>query len=211
MGLIIAAIVKINTAAIITSLVTYLKRINIPFTHSPFHRHPRYHRHTMQFPPKNSILRRPIKKSAGRANRESTDEQWEIEQEQLRKMREHRQRLAGVRSVMLFGDRHEKAQMLNKEKEQIEEHLKMKEDEQTKNREEERAIAREMQSYNHTLNCTAMAEKTARKHYNMQLLNENQRLAEYREQLKQQRKQQEIQNDKELTKVYDRTWKPNVF
>ena len=126
-------------------------------------------------------------------------------------MREHRQRLAGIRGVMLFGDRQEKAQIINEEKVHIEEHLKFKENKESMEKEQERALAQEMQSYVHTLNRTAIAEQEARKHYNMQLLNENQRLAEYREQLKRQRKQQEIQNDKDLTKEYDRTWKRNVF
>lgn len=162
-------------------------------------------------PVKNSILKRPMRKNAAKANQESTDQQWELEQEQLRVLREKRQRLKGIRQVALFGDKQQKAEILEKQKEQIAEHMKLRENLKSQEKQEERVLAAEMASYVQTLNCAAVAEAEARKHYNQQLLSDNQRLAEYRQQLKEQRKQQEIQIEKQLTEEYDQMWGNNVF
>merc|ERR1719283_371301 len=165
----------------------------------------------LRVPPKNSILKRPIRKGAARPNSESADTQFELEQQKLANLRAKREELADNRRGLLFGSKRERARIHNKEKDVMDYHQQLKEQQKMDDKANDRAIANEMQNHYEALNKTETAQKAARKNYNLKLLNENQRLSQYRAQLQQQRKQNQISEDKQLCAEHDEQWKQNVF
>ena len=163
----------------------------------------------LNVPQKNSILKRPIRKSAGRANKESADKQWQLEQEKLERLKTKRQQLAQTRGTMLFGSKQEKAEIYGQDKDSIAEHYRLKQLQQQHEREQDIHIAQQMQQHYQALNQTEMAQKEARKYYNQQLLDENQRLLQYRQQLRKQQKEQDVQHERHLSQEYDERWRQN--
>ena len=166
---------------------------------------------SLKIPAKNSILKRPIRKTAGRANQESSDKQWELEQQKLERLKQKRQELSHTRGTMLFGSKQEKAEIYESEKQAIEQHNKLKQLQKENDKQNDVNIAKQMQMHYNALNKTETAQNEARKHYNQQLLDENKRLLEYRKQLKQQQKQEEIEQDRQLSLEFNERWKQNAF
>eukprot|EP01084_Bolivina_argentea_P214464 364076_1 len=167
---------------------------------------------TLSPPEKRSILKRSIRKSAYRANRETIDKQWKLEQQKLETLKMRRQELINTRDTILHGSKPEKAQLyVEKEKESIDKHYELSELKKQKEKQEFEETTQQMKVHYDTLNRTQLAQNEARKNYNQQLLQENKRLAEYRQQIKQQRRQQEIQYDRQLSQEYNQKWKPNAI
>ena len=165
----------------------------------------------LRVPPKNSILKRPIRKGAARPNSETADTQFELEQQKLANLRLKREALADNRRGLLFGSKRERARIHSKEQNVMEQHRQLKAQQEMADKADDRAIANEMRKHYAALNKTESAQKAARKNYNLKLLNENQRLSQYRAQLQQQRKQNQISEDKQLCAEHDEQWTQNVF
>ena len=165
----------------------------------------------LNLPKKNSILKRPIRRTAGKANQETGDEQFRLEQEKLSSRKAKRQQLAEIRTAMMYGDKYEKAKVFNKEKETIEHHLTIKQQQHQNEKEQDQMIANQMKKHYETLNRTENAQNEARKNYNQQLLSENMRLLEYREKLKKRQRAEEIQNDIKINHDFKQQWKPSAF
>ena len=166
---------------------------------------------SLNIAPKNSILKRPIRKAAGRANETSADKQWELEQQKLERLKAKRQQLAHIRGTMLFGTKQEKAEIYDKEKDCIQNHENLKQLKKANDKQEDKIIAQQMKTHYDALNRADKAQDEARKHYNQQLLDENKKLSEYRQQLKLERKQKEIEQDRQLSLEFDERWKQNAF
>ena len=165
----------------------------------------------LNLPPKNSILKRSIRETAGRANKETADKQWELEQQQLERLKTKRQQLNHIRGTMLFGTKQEKAEIYNQEKKTIAEHHALKQLQKVEEQQQDIDIAKRMQTHYDTINRAEKVEKEARKHFNQQLLDDNKRLAQYRQQLKQQQKQNDIEQDRQLSLEFNERWKQNAL
>lgn len=166
---------------------------------------------TLKITPKNSILKRKIRQSAAKANEQTSDKQWKLEQERLERLRAKREQLAHFRGTLLFGTKQAKAEIYNEEKKRIEEHNNLKQLQRSDEREQDKNMAEQMKIHYNAMNRAERAQDEARKHYNQQLLDENKRLSEYRQQLKQERKKKEIEQDRQLDLEFDERWKQSAF
>ena len=127
------------------------------------------------------------------------------------RLKAKRQQLTHVRGTMLFGTKQEKAEIYNQEKEIIAEHRILKQLQRVEDKQQDMDIAKKMQTHYDAMNSAEKAQNEARKHYNQQLLDENKRLAHYRQQIKQQQKQDEIEQDRQLSVEFNERWKQNAL
>ena len=82
-------------------------------------------------------MKRKIRKTAGKANQETGDEQWQLEQKKLASRKAKREQLAQMRTAMLYGDKHEKAAVFSKEMESIEHHQTVKQQQEQQEKEQQ--------------------------------------------------------------------------
>merc|ERR1712228_663774 len=95
----------------------------------------------------------------------------------------------------------------NQQKFSLQEHVQVKQLQHQNEKEQDQMIANQMKKHYDTLNRTEIAQNEARKNYNQRLLNENIRLLEYRQNLKQQQKQDDIANEIKISNDFKQQWK----